>query len=89
MYISSGRVDPTFVQLVVGTYAVVSAEGDQLSLRAEPGLGGVLLASLPTGTSVQILAGPQEADGYRWWRVRAGANEGWCAEQYLITQAGP
>jgi hypothetical protein len=82
-------VEPAFVQLVAGAYAAVSAEGDQLSLRAEPGLNGVLLASLAAGTSVQILAGPHEADGLRWWRVRFGDLEGWCAEQYLVIQAGP
>ena len=82
-------VNPAFVQIVLGSRAVVSAEGDQLSLRAQPGIGGALLAALPAGAEVLVLDGPQQADGLRWWRVRAGANEGWCAEQYLVIQAGP
>ena len=55
-----------------------------LNLRRGPGLGYAIVAGLPYGTVVEILAGPQAADGYTWYRVGAGRfGTGFAVGQYL------
>jgi hypothetical protein len=56
-----------------------------LALRSEPGTAADIPIQiyLTPGTAVQVVEGPTEADGYRWWLVRAANHEGWCAGEYL------
>jgi uncharacterized protein YraI len=55
-----------------------------LNLRRGPGLGYAIVAGLPYGTVVEILGGPQAADGYRWYRVGAGRfGSGFAVGDYL------
>ncbi len=53
----------------------------QLNLRAAPGTGSdVVRAPLTAGEYVAILAGPVEAEGYRWWQVQSADGViGWLA----------
>jgi len=32
---------------------------------------------------VEVIGGPQVADGFTWWQVRGPTGEGWCAGQFL------
>lgn len=56
------------------------------NLRATPGWRNKpqddVVAELAAGQRVQIIGGPQQADGLAWWQVRdpQGALEGWIAE---------
>src|SRR5215210_140895 len=60
-----------------------------LNLRHGPGLGYAIVAGLPYGTVVEILAGPQAADGYSWYRVGAGRfGSGFAVGQYLDAGEG-
>ncbi len=71
---------PTPVPVMApGGYARVEAE--TLNVRAAPGVQNERVGVLLQGQVVALLEGPQEADGYRWWRVR-GPNDlvGWAAE---------
>jgi hypothetical protein len=54
---------------------------DMLSVRTSAGIQNAILERLADGTIVTLLAGPVEADGYLWWRVRTprGTN-GWVVE---------
>jgi len=61
----------------------------RVNIRATPGHlgkpGDDVVAQAQPGDSVEILDGPQEADGLRWWRIRYTAAdgrtiEGWMAE---------
>jgi rare lipoprotein A (peptidoglycan hydrolase) len=65
-----------------GAEAVVSnlEPGGCLNLRETPSANGRVLQCLPAGETIRAVAGPQEADGYRWWQVEPG---GWLAETYL------
>ena len=55
-----------------------------LNLRRGPGLGYAIIAGMPYGTVVEILGGPQAADGYNWFRVAAGRfGTGFAVGQYL------
>lgn len=69
--------------LAIGGRAVVMVEGDgALSVRAAPGVDNPVLVRLVRGIVVELLDGPQEADGYRWWLVRTDAGiEGWAVEE--------
>ena len=46
--------------------------------------------SAKEGTTLVVLDGPEEADGYTWWQVRTpdGA-EGWAAGTWLVLKTEP
>lgn len=71
--------------LRVGGFARVANVGDEpLRARAAPGTDAPIMVRFPEGTRVQIVAGPVEASGFRWWRVRSErGQEGWCADRWL------
>lgn len=69
---------------VGGSAVVVTTEGDTLALRSDPGVNFPVLAALPAGTTVNVLAGPQSSpDGLQWYQVRYGELTGWCWADYL------
>lgn len=76
--------EPTATPAVLtigGSALVTSTKGDNLNLRSGAGANFELVARLAPGTRVDILDGPQEAGGYRWWKVRtADGLEGWVVE---------
>lgn len=56
-------------------------DAETLNVRAGPGTGFDRVGVLLQGQTVSILEGPQQADGYTWWRVRTEEGlEGWVAE---------
>lgn len=69
-------------ELRVGRYAEVFVTDDEgLSLQPQPGLHFKRLEFMPSGSIVEIIGGPQDADGYIWWQVRsATGKEGWAVE---------
>ena len=69
-----------------GTATVVTAE---LNMRSGPGFDFRIVTTLPYGTTVEIVDGPQNGNGYSWLRVRAAqARMGWVAAQYLDAGGG-
>jgi len=62
---------------------VVNTGGTVLRLRAQPRLEAQVVGGLAEGTVVTVEAGPVQADGYDWWRVRYGERQGWCAANWL------
>jgi uncharacterized protein YraI len=73
------------MEITVGGYVkVVGAEADQLSYRSGPGLKYARLALLKDGTILKVLDGPEEADGYTWWRLQdEDGFIGWAADDWL------
>jgi hypothetical protein len=63
-----------------GGSAVVADTSSCLNVRQTPTLGATALTCLPDGTGVKVRDGPVDADGYRWWLIDAGDNQGWSAE---------
>lgn len=64
--------------------AVTGTQGSGLNLRAEPGTGGQVVVNAPEGAVLTVVEGPQEADGYAWWKLRtAEGQEGWGAADWL------
>jgi uncharacterized protein YgiM (DUF1202 family) len=74
--------------LAPGSSAWVTREGGlPLRLRAGPGLDQSVLGQLQPGTRMTLLDGPQSADNYAWWHIRADdGREGWVAGNDLRTQ---
>ncbi len=64
--------------------------GNDLNLRAEPGLTSTIVAALMAGTEVVITDGPVLADGYTWYAVSVPAqgSSGWAAGEFLAPSNG-
>ncbi|MCY3833568.1 MAG: hypothetical protein OXG85_11170 [Chloroflexi bacterium] len=80
-------ITDTPVPLSVGVTAAVFGVGaDKLNIRNRPGLtGSQILFRENEGKRFEIIGGPQEADGYIWWRVRDPQFQvqGWAVANYL------
>jgi len=63
----------------IGVIAQVqTTDNDVLNLRNGPGLNFPRLGTIPSGTMVTLIDGPQNADGLIWWKVRLpNGTEGW------------
>jgi len=72
-------------EITVGGYVeVVGAEADELSYRSGPGLNFARLGIIKDGTILEVLEGPEEADGYTWWRLEdEDGFIGWAADDWL------
>lgn len=62
---------------------------DRQNLRVDIGLGAEILAVVPPGTVVTVLAGPRFLDGYTWYEVFTPYGEGWIAADFLETTPAP
>jgi 3D (Asp-Asp-Asp) domain-containing protein len=72
-------------ELPVGSSAIVSGtDGRGLRVRSGPGMSHRVLAVLPEGTTVSILAGPVSDGHDDWYQVAMnGAPSGWSLDRYL------
>lgn len=71
-------------KLQIGGRAKIATNGATARVRPRPGLSGLKgVQGLSNGTMVEIVDGPTETDGKRWWRVRYESVEGWAAEELL------
>ncbi|MCB0046726.1 MAG: SH3 domain-containing protein [Caldilineaceae bacterium] len=67
----------------VGDRVVVTTEqGQQLSIRSQPGPDAPLITRINQNAQLTILAGPQSVGGFNWYQVRSddGSVEGWAAD---------
>lgn len=76
-----GAVPPP--NLVVGGGAIVTTtRGDTLNMRQSPSTSAPVVAVLKPGAILKIMAGPQTAEGLRWWQVRNTEGAlGWVVDQ--------
>ena len=66
--------------LSAGAGARVANTGSCLNVREAPATSAAFSACLADGMVVNVVDGPVDADGYRWWLIEAGAVRGWVAE---------
>jgi hypothetical protein len=82
-----------FHGLQVGGYAQISGtSGDGLSIRNGPGTSFAINFVGLDSELFKIVDGPNEADGYVWWKVEApydSARNGWCVQDYLSVINSP
>ena len=70
--------------LAVGDRArVVTQGGARLTVRKAPGQSSSVVTRVNAGTTLDIVGGPRNADGFRWWQVRGNGVTGWAAENWL------
>lgn len=70
-------------RLGVGTDVFINLQLSlPLRLRQAAGLDAAILDRNLAGTQMEVIGGPECADGYTWWQVREkdGGNTGWSAE---------
>jgi hypothetical protein len=78
-----GEIGPGALVIVQGTL------GSGLNLRTEPSTAAELVTNAAEGTVLTVLEGPQEADGYLWWKLRTpDGEEGWAADEWLTLNEG-
>ena len=67
-----------------GAYVMTSSS---LNLRTAPGTNSSIIRTYSGGTTATVLAGPQSATGYQWYKVEVWADGrvGWFAGEYLET----
>jgi len=79
--------------IAVGVYVQITGTGgDGLRLRSAPGLTGELLFLGEDAEVFLVRDGPQEANGYTWWRLVAPYDEsraGWAASNFLSVVPPP
>lgn len=76
-------------ELAIGCQAWVTRDGGLvLRMRSAPAItADNIVSRLPIGTQMEILAGPESADGFTWWQVRTvGGAEGWVSGENLVLQ---
>jgi len=65
---------------------VIRVADGPVRLRKGTGTDSAIVAELVTGTKLCVLAGPEEATGFTWYRVRLqldnSGGEGWVAGRY-------
>jgi hypothetical protein len=68
------------VSIAIGVQVRVINTGSQnLNIRSSP--WGRIIGKLPPGSIVTVIAGPERANAYTWWRIRTrGGVTGWVAE---------
>jgi Tol biopolymer transport system component len=64
----------------IGTVLKVSPYGNNLNLHDKPSLSSTVISRLPMDQVITIIAGPEQADDYTWWEVKAGDLTGWVAQ---------
>ena len=66
---------------------VVGTEGRGLRVRSGPGMSHRIVATVPEGTTVRILAGPVSDGDDDWYQVSVtGSSTGWGLGRYLAEQ---
>jgi hypothetical protein len=70
--------------LAAGGTATVTGTGDCLNMRVDPSVDSAIIVCLGDGTVVSLVEGPSAGGGRNWWRVTAGEDTGWVAEEYLV-----
>lgn len=75
----------TLTEIAPGAMVIVEGTGGGgLNLRQQPTTYAKVLGNVKEGTTLVVLEGPRDADGYVWWKVRApDGKEGWAAAKWL------
>lgn len=72
---------PPAAEIAVGSTVTTTEE---VNMRPEASTTGDPVAQIPAGTTLTVIGGPQEADGYTWWQVEDAAGDtGWVAADFI------
>lgn len=80
-----GATPATAAEFQVGTVAATTE--DNVRLRAEPTTDAEIVDALAAGTQLQVIGGPEEAEGYTWYEVTVLDSpepvRGWVAADFV------
>ncbi len=89
----SGTTTPPPGQIGIGGYVQISGtEGAGLRIHSAPGLNTDTVFRGEEAETFQVTDGPQQADGYTWWRIVApydSTRAGWAASDFLAVVPSP
>ncbi len=79
------RTPTILAEIAVGSEVkVINTDGAGLNMRVAAGSNQDLVTTASDGEVLKVLAGPLEADGFKWWQVRDSENKvGWVAGEWL------
>lgn len=84
---TSSAAAPAGSTSVTGVLYIVATNGGQpLAVRTGPGLSFERIASLPNGSTVEVIEGPRTADGFNWVRIHTATVDGWSVREALRKQ---
>jgi hypothetical protein len=69
--------------LRIGQQVEAVGQGTGIYLRAAPGLAGRVVRTVPNGTAMVVVDGPQTSYGFTWWQIDGAPGWGWAAEGVL------
>ena len=80
--------------IAINGWVQVTGTGSGLVIRNSPGKSGKRQTVVPDGTKMHVVDGPQDADGFTWWKVdqynsKDPSASGWCAAQVLTPLPAP
>lgn len=76
----TGGIEPGVKVVVKGT------SPDGLNIRAQASTKSKILKNVKDKTTLEVLEGPEQAEGYVWWKVKPVRDPkivGWAVSQYL------
>ncbi|MCI0393819.1 MAG: SH3 domain-containing protein [Chloroflexi bacterium] len=78
-------------EVTAGYYAeVANTENIGVSLRGGPSTDNIRLQTVPEGTVLLVIGGPEAGSNLTWWQVRLpDGTEGWVVSDYLIPAVEP
>lgn len=85
-FILPGGQPTNAVAFRIGDTYFVTEAGDLVNVRENPAIAAASLVQLERGMYFDIIEGPVDADGYRWWKIQIysyeqnGGTEGWIVE---------
>ncbi len=65
----------------------IAVDTDAVKLRTSAGTTARVVTILRNGAEGRIVAGPQSADGYTWYKLETSSNSGWAASNYLARRS--
>jgi uncharacterized protein YraI len=68
---------------------VANTSGMGLYLRSGPGINQPVITGLTEGTTMSVIGGPVQADGYTWWNITGSQGTGWSAVGEWLTPISP
>ncbi len=70
--------------------AIGNTDGYGIRLRFGPGADFATIRIILDGEVLQVVSGPESAEGLAWWRVQDSlGNVGWTAQDYLVPATQP
>jgi hypothetical protein len=90
---AAGTASAANGQLGIGAYVQIQGtEGAGLRIRSAPGLTSDTVFRGEEAETFKVTDGPQQADGYTWWKLVAPYDEtrtGWAAADFLAVVPAP